>query len=58
MTLSRFAAVQWLSFLAVAALLLYLLSPILTPFVVAVILLAKLSHNMASYPASDMYRRP
>ena len=35
MTLSRFAAVQWLSFLVVAALLLYLLSPILTPFVAA-----------------------
>lgn len=38
MTLSRFAAVQWLSFLVVAALLLYLLSPILTPFVAAGIL--------------------
>jgi hypothetical protein len=35
MTLSRFAAVQWLSFAAVAAVLLYLLSPILTPFVAA-----------------------
>ena len=38
MTLSRFAAVQWLSFLVVAVLLLYLLSPILTPFVAAGIL--------------------
>jgi len=38
MTLSRFAAVQWLSFLVVAAFLLYLLSPILTPFVAAGIL--------------------
>jgi predicted PurR-regulated permease PerM len=38
MTLSRFAAVQWLSFLAVAVLLLYLLNPILTPFVAAGIL--------------------
>src|SRR4030067_1052429 len=38
MTLSRFAAVQWLSFLAAAVLLLYLLSPILTPFVAAGIL--------------------
>ncbi len=35
MTLSRFAALQWLSFAAVAALLAYLLSPILTPFVAA-----------------------
>ncbi|MFZ2541788.1 MAG: AI-2E family transporter [Gallionella sp.] len=38
MTLSRFVAVQWLSFLVVAVLLLYLLSPILTPFVAAGIL--------------------
>ena len=38
MSLSRFAAVQWLSFAAAAALLLYLLSPILTPFVAAGIL--------------------
>jgi predicted PurR-regulated permease PerM len=38
MTLSRFAALQWLSFAVVAALLLYLLSPILTPFVAAGIL--------------------
>ena len=43
MTLSRFepprfAAVQWLSFAAAVALLLYLLSPILTPFVAAGIL--------------------
>ena len=38
MTLSRFAAAQWLSFAAVAAVLLYLLSPILTPFVAAGIL--------------------
>lgn len=35
MPLSRFAAVQWLAFFAVAVLLLYLLSPILTPFVAA-----------------------
>ncbi len=34
----RFAAVQWLSFAAVAVLLLYLLAPILTPFVAAGIL--------------------
>jgi len=38
MTLSRFAALQWLSFAAVAGLLLYLLGPILTPFVAAGIL--------------------
>lgn len=38
MTLSRFAAVQWLVFLVLAVLLLYLLSPILTPFVAAGIL--------------------
>ena len=38
MTLSRFAAVQWLSVAAVIALLLYLLGPILTPFVAAAIL--------------------
>ncbi|MFZ5523701.1 MAG: AI-2E family transporter [Pseudomonadota bacterium] len=38
MTLSRFVAVQWLSFMVVAVLLLYLLSPILTPFVAAGIL--------------------
>jgi len=30
MTLSRFAAVQWLSFAAAVVLLLYLLGPILT----------------------------
>ena len=35
MALSRFAAVQWLAFFVVAAVLLYLLSPILTPFVAA-----------------------
>lgn len=35
MTLSRFAAVQWLSVAAAVALLLYLLGPILTPFVAA-----------------------
>ncbi len=38
MTLSRFAAIQWLSFAAVIVLLLYLLGPILTPFVAAGIL--------------------
>lgn len=38
MTLSRFAALQWLSFAAVAAVLLYLLGPILAPFVAAGIL--------------------
>lgn len=38
MTLSRFAAAQWLSFAVVTALLLYFLSPILTPFVAAAIL--------------------
>lgn len=38
MTLSRFAAMQWLAFAAVFAVLLYLLSPILTPFVAAGIL--------------------
>ncbi|WP_435627284.1 AI-2E family transporter [Candidatus Ferrigenium straubiae] len=38
MTLPRFAAAQWLIFAAVAAVLLYLLSPILTPFVAAGIL--------------------
>jgi len=38
MTLSRFAAMQWLSFAVVFAVLLYLLSPILTPFVAAGIL--------------------
>jgi predicted PurR-regulated permease PerM len=38
MTLSRFAAAQWLSFTVVAAVLLYFLSPILTPFVAAGIL--------------------
>lgn len=38
MTLSRFAAVQWLSLAAAVVLLLYLLSPILTPFVAAGIL--------------------
>lgn len=37
MTLSRFAALQWLSFAVAAALLAYLLSPILTPFVAAAI---------------------
>lgn len=38
MTLSRFAAVQWLAVAAVAAALLYLLGPILAPFVAAGIL--------------------
>ena len=38
MTLSRFAGLQWLAFIIVAAILLYLLSPILTPFVAAGIL--------------------
>jgi len=38
MTLSRFAALQWLSFAVVVAVLMYLLSPILTPFVAAGIL--------------------
>lgn len=38
MALSRFAALQWLTFAVVAVVLLYLLSPILTPFVAAVIL--------------------
>ncbi|MBI3479093.1 MAG: AI-2E family transporter [Nitrosomonadales bacterium] len=38
MTLSRFAALQWLSFAVIAAGLVYLLSPILTPFVAAGIL--------------------
>ncbi|MCK9199527.1 MAG: AI-2E family transporter [Gallionella sp.] len=38
MTLSRFAAVQWLSVAVAAAVLLYLLGPILTPFVAAAIL--------------------
>lgn len=35
MTLSRFAAIQWLSFAAAITLLVYWLSPILTPFVAA-----------------------
>ncbi|MDX8378471.1 MAG: AI-2E family transporter [Gallionella sp.] len=38
MTPSRFAALQWLMFIALTLLLLYLLSPILTPFVAAGIL--------------------
>ena len=38
MTLPRFAALQWLSFAAAAVLLLYLLGPILMPFVAAGIL--------------------
>ncbi|MBW8077972.1 MAG: AI-2E family transporter, partial [Gallionella sp.] len=38
MTLSRFAAVQWLLFVAVLGGIFYLLSPILTPFVAAAIL--------------------
>ncbi len=38
MTSSRFAALQWSLFVALALLLLYLLSPILTPFVAAAIL--------------------
>jgi predicted PurR-regulated permease PerM len=38
MNLPRFAAAQWLFFVAVVVLLLYLLSPILTPFVAAAIL--------------------
>jgi len=38
MPLSRFAALQWLSVLLVVSVLMYLLSPILTPFVAAGIL--------------------
>lgn len=38
MTLSRLTALQWLSFAVVVAVLMYLLSPILTPFVAAGIL--------------------
>ncbi|HEY0665124.1 MAG TPA: AI-2E family transporter [Gallionella sp.] len=38
MTLSRFVALQWLAFAAVAGWLLYLLGPILAPFVAAAIL--------------------
>ena len=38
MTSSRFAALQWTLFIALAMLLFYLLSPILTPFVAAAIL--------------------
>jgi predicted PurR-regulated permease PerM len=38
MTLSRFAALQWLSLLAVLGAIFYLLSPILMPFVAAAIL--------------------
>lgn len=38
MTSTRFAAVQWLSFIVVLGVILYLLSPILTPFVAAAIL--------------------
>ena len=38
MTSTRFAAVQWLSFIVVLGAILYLLSPILTPFVAAAIL--------------------
>jgi predicted PurR-regulated permease PerM len=38
MTLSRFAALQWLSFAVFAIVLMYLLSPILTPFVAAAVL--------------------
>jgi predicted PurR-regulated permease PerM len=38
MTLSRFAGLQWLAFIIVAAVLLHLLGPILTPFVAAGIL--------------------
>jgi predicted PurR-regulated permease PerM len=57
MTPSRFAALQWLPFLAVAVFLLYLLSPILTPFVAAGILLVALRHAMAWYLCSEMYRR-
>lgn len=38
MTMSRSAALQWLSFSVVVAVLIYFLSPILTPFVAAAIL--------------------
>ncbi|MCX7192992.1 MAG: AI-2E family transporter [Proteobacteria bacterium] len=38
MTRSRYAALQWSLFIAMATMLLYLLSPILTPFVAAAIL--------------------
>jgi predicted PurR-regulated permease PerM len=38
MTIERFVALQWITILAIASGLLYLLSPILTPFVAAAIL--------------------
>ena len=38
MTFQRFAALQWIAIAAVLAWLVYLLSPILTPFVAAAIL--------------------
>lgn len=38
MTLPRFAALQWLTFVVLAALMVYWLSPILTPFVAAGVL--------------------
>src|SRR5512140_3348119 len=38
MTSQRFAALQWLAFALMASVLLYLLGPILTPFVAAAIL--------------------
>ena len=58
MTLSRFAALQWLSFAVVIAMLMYLLSPILTPFVVVGILLVALCYGKAWHLSSSMYHKP
>jgi hypothetical protein len=45
MTLSRFAALQLLTFAVVVAVLMYLLSPILMPFAATAILLAEMRHG-------------
>lgn len=45
MTLSRFAALQWLTFAVVVAVLMYLRSPLLMPFAAAPILLAEMRYG-------------
>jgi hypothetical protein len=58
MSLSRFAALQSLSFAIVVAVLIYLLSPILTPFAVVAILLVAFRCEKAWYLCNAMYHKP
>jgi hypothetical protein len=58
MTLSRFAALQSLTFAAVAAVLMYLRSPILMPFAAPAILLAVMRYGKPWCPHISMQGKP